>query len=97
LWAKRSQVLARFARLNRHQPQRSPQSCIGEPYANCEKSRVAVFSKAERPRHIFLSAIKGFLNTKASIARGGNPSLVIENDRKIIAANVARLSGHQNI
>ena len=34
---------------------------------------------------------------KAIFARGGNPSLVIENDRKIIAANVARLSGHQNI
>ena len=31
------------------------------------------------------------------IARGGNPALVIENYRKIVAANVARLSGHQNI
>lgn len=30
---------------------------------------------------------------KAIIARGGNPSLVIENYQKIVAANVARLSG----
>jgi hypothetical protein len=29
---------------------------------------------------------------KAIIARGGNPSLVIENYQKIVAANVARLS-----
>ena len=28
---------------------------------------------------------------KAIIARGGNPSLVIENYQKIVAANVARL------
>ena len=47
LWAKHSQVLARFTRLNRRQPQRSAESCIGEPHANCENSRVAVFSKAE--------------------------------------------------
>ena len=30
---------------------------------------------------------------KAIIARSGNPSLVIENYQKIVAANVARLSG----
>jgi hypothetical protein len=30
---------------------------------------------------------------QAIIARGGNPSLVIENYQKIVAANVARLSG----
>jgi hypothetical protein len=29
---------------------------------------------------------------KAIIARGGNPSLVLENYQKIVAANVARLS-----
>lgn len=29
---------------------------------------------------------------KAIIARGGNPSLVIENYQRIVAANVARLS-----
>jgi hypothetical protein len=34
---------------------------------------------------------------KAIIARGGNPSLVIENYQKIVAANVARLSGTQNV
>jgi hypothetical protein len=33
---------------------------------------------------------------KAIIARGGNPSLVIENYQKIVAANVARLSGPRN-
>ena len=33
----------------------------------------------------------------AIIARGGNPSLVIENYQKIVAANVARLSGPQNV
>jgi hypothetical protein len=33
---------------------------------------------------------------KAIIARSGNPSLVIENYQKIVAANVARLSG-QNV
>lgn len=32
----------------------------------------------------------------AIIARGGNPSLVIANYQKIVAANVARLSRHQN-
>jgi hypothetical protein len=32
---------------------------------------------------------------KAIIARGGNPSLVIENYQKIVAANVARLSGNR--
>ena len=34
---------------------------------------------------------------KAIIARGGNPSLVIENYQKIVAANVARLSDTQNV
>jgi hypothetical protein len=34
---------------------------------------------------------------KAIIARGGNPSLVIENYQKIVAANVARLSGPRNV
>ena len=33
---------------------------------------------------------------KAIIARGGNPSLVIENYQKIVAANVARLSSPQS-
>ena len=32
---------------------------------------------------------------KAIIARSGTPSLVIENYQKIVAANVARLSGPQ--
>ena len=34
---------------------------------------------------------------KAIIARGGNPSLVIENYQKIVAANVARLTGSRNV
>ena len=34
---------------------------------------------------------------KAIIARGGNPALVIENYQKIVAANVARLTGLQNV
>jgi hypothetical protein len=34
---------------------------------------------------------------KAIIARGGNPALVIANYQKIVAANVARLSGPQNL
>ena len=34
---------------------------------------------------------------KAIFARGGNPSLVIENYQKIVAANVARLAGPQNV
>jgi hypothetical protein len=34
---------------------------------------------------------------RAIIARGGNPSLVIANYQKIVAANVARLSGPQNV
>ena len=34
---------------------------------------------------------------KAIFARGGNPSLVIENYQRIVAANVARLSGPQNV
>jgi hypothetical protein len=33
---------------------------------------------------------------RAIIARGGYPSLVIANYQKIVAANVARLSGPQN-
>jgi hypothetical protein len=34
---------------------------------------------------------------RAIIARGGNPSLVIANYQKIVAANVARLSGPQSL
>ena len=34
---------------------------------------------------------------RAIIARGGDPSLVIANYQKIVAANVARLSGPQNV
>jgi hypothetical protein len=34
---------------------------------------------------------------QAIIVRGGNPSLVIENYQKIVAANVARLSRPQNV
>ena len=34
---------------------------------------------------------------QAIIVRGGNPSLVIENYQKIVAANVARLSGPLNL
>lgn len=34
---------------------------------------------------------------RAIIARGGNPALVIANYQKIVAANVARLSGLQNV
>jgi hypothetical protein len=34
---------------------------------------------------------------RAIIARGGNSSLVIANYQKIVAANVARLSGPQNV
>ena len=34
---------------------------------------------------------------KAIFARGGNPSLVLENYQKIVAANVARLSGPRNV
>ena len=33
----------------------------------------------------------------AIIARGGHPSLIIKNYQKIVAANVARLSGPQNV
>jgi hypothetical protein len=33
---------------------------------------------------------------KSIFVRGGDPSLVIENYQKIVAANVARLSGSQN-
>lgn len=33
---------------------------------------------------------------QAIIARGGNPSLVIQNYHRIVAANVARLSGSQH-
>ena len=34
---------------------------------------------------------------RAIIARGGNPSLVIANYQKIVAANVARLSGSRTV
>lgn len=33
----------------------------------------------------------------AIIARGGSPSLVVANYQKIVAANVARLSGPRNV
>ena len=34
---------------------------------------------------------------QAIIVRGGNPSLILENYQKIVAANVARLSGPRNV
>jgi len=34
---------------------------------------------------------------KAIFVSGGNPSLVIENYQRIVTANVARLSGPQNV
>ena len=47
------------------------------------------------PAEIFLMVsekMNAMEEAKAIIARGGNPSLVIENYQKIVAANVARLS-----
>jgi hypothetical protein len=51
------------------------------------------------PGEMFLMVsekINAMEEAKAIIARGGNPSLVIENYQKIVAANVARLSGPQD-
>jgi hypothetical protein len=47
------------------------------------------------PAEIFLMVsekMDAIEEAKAIIARGGNPSLVIENYQRIVAANVARLS-----
>jgi hypothetical protein len=47
------------------------------------------------PAEIFLMVsekMDAMEEAKAIIARGGNPSLVIENYQRIVAANVARLS-----
>jgi hypothetical protein len=47
------------------------------------------------PAEIFLivsEKMDAIEEAKAIIARGGNPSLVIENYQRIVAANVARLS-----
>jgi hypothetical protein len=47
------------------------------------------------PAELFLMVsekINAMEEAKAIIARGGNPSHVIENYQKIVAANVARLS-----
>ena len=47
------------------------------------------------PAEIFLMVsekMNAMEEAKAIIARGGNPSVVIENYQKIVAANVARLS-----
>ena len=52
------------------------------------------------PDEMFLMVsekMRAMEEAKAILARGGNPSLVIENYQKIVAANVARLSGHQNV
>jgi hypothetical protein len=52
------------------------------------------------PDEIFLMVsekMRAMEEAKAILARGGNPSLVIENYQKIVAANVARLSGSQNV
>jgi hypothetical protein len=40
-----------------------------------------------------IEKIKALEEAGAIILRGGNPSLVIDNYQKIVAANVARLSG----
>jgi hypothetical protein len=52
------------------------------------------------PDEMFLMVsekMRAMEEAKAILARGGNPSLVIENYQKIVAANVARLSGSQNV
>jgi hypothetical protein len=52
------------------------------------------------PGEMFLMVsekVNAMEEAKAIIARGGNPSLVIENYQKIVAANVARLSGSQDL
>src|SRR5258707_14113205 len=41
--------------------------------------------------------VKALEEAGAIILRGGNPSLVIDNYQKIVAANVARLSGVWNV
>jgi hypothetical protein len=47
------------------------------------------------PTELFLMVSEKMIameEARAIIARGGNPSLVIENYRRIVAANVARLT-----
>ena len=56
--------------------------------------RLIVFGRST-PDEIFLMVtekIDAFEQAKSVIVRGGNPSLIIDNYRKIVAANVARLS-----
>lgn len=51
------------------------------------------------PGEMFLMVsekVNAMKEAKAIIARGGNPSLVIANYQKIVAANVARLSDSRN-
>ena len=57
-------------------------------------SRMMAFGTST-PAEMFLMVsekMDAMEEAKAIIARGGNPSLVIENYQKIVAANVARLS-----
>ena len=57
--------------------------------------RLIVFGRST-PDEIFLMVtekIDAFEQAKSVIIRGGDPSLIIDNYRKIVAANVARLSG----
>lgn len=52
------------------------------------------------PREIFLmmsEKMNAMEEANAIIARGGSPALVIANYQKIVAANVARLSGRRNV
>ena len=51
------------------------------------------------PDEMFLMVsekMSAMAEANAIFARGGDPSLVFENYQKIVAANVARLSGSQN-
>jgi hypothetical protein len=51
------------------------------------------------PDEMFLMVsekMSAMAEAKAIFARGGDPSLAFENYQKIVAANVARLSGLQN-
>ena len=52
------------------------------------------------PDEIFLMVtekIDAIEQAKSVISRGGNPSLIIDNYRKIVAANVARLSSSSGL
>lgn len=52
------------------------------------------------PREMFLmmsEKMNAMEEANAIIARGGSPALVIANYQKIVAANVARLSGRRNV